>query len=122
MFLLKWYKEYLEIKNENAEKKRDLEYCESCETLKIQLAIATDERKRLIDRIIEVPEVKEQEAPATLKPVLPNRMNFNVRRQMLEQESRVAAQALKRNQEINKVATSPLTVATIKKELGVENG
>ena len=124
MFLLNWYKEYLEIKNERDAKKRELQYCESCEVLKLQLAIATEERRRLIDRIVEKPEPEElkQTEPIMLKPVMPTRMSWDVRKQMLEREDRAAAQILKKNQELNKTVTSPLTVAAIEKELGVENG
>lgn len=128
MFLLNWYKEYLAIKAENAERIKELDYCESCEALKLQLAMSNDREKQLLDRIIHPPEPKEEEPhqPVVLRPIMPSRMSWNVKRQALESESRAAAKALRENDAI-KVTNEQserraLTVKEIEKEIGVENG
>jgi len=124
MFLLNWYKEYLEIKAECDARKRDINFCSACETLKLQLAIANDERKRLIDKLLEEPEVEETSKVniSDLRPLMPNRMNWNARRQILEAEDRAAAKLMRQNSETTKTAGSDktLTVHEIEKELGVE--
>jgi hypothetical protein len=125
MFLLNWYREYLDIKNTRAVQKRELQYCEACETLKLQLSIANEERKFLINKLVEAPaEVEEKPNFSELKPLLPNRMNWNVRRQMLESEDRAAAKLMqqKKNEAKSETKGNVLTIHEIEKELGVENG
>jgi hypothetical protein len=125
MFLLNWYREYLEIKSERESKKRELNYCSACETLKLQLAIANEERKLLINKLTDKPEVIEDKPNTNeLKPIMPNRMNWNTRRQLLEAESREAAKLMKQNEAITRSSTEGqvLTIHEIEKELGVENG
>lgn len=120
MFLLNWYKEYLEIKAERDARKRDINFCAACETLKLQLAIANDERKRLIDKLLEKPEVEEVAKPnlTDFKP-LPSKMNWNQRRQILEAEDRAAAKIINQKREEDKNSGKALTVHEIEKELGV---
>ncbi len=125
MILLDWYREYLEIKSERAAKVRELNYCEACETLKLQLAIANEERKMLINKLTDKPEITEPKADDNvLKPLMPNRMNWNTRRQILESEDRERAKIIKKNQAITSNGTEGqvLTIHEIEKELGVENG
>lgn len=127
MFLLKWYREYLDIKNERETKKRELQYCEACETLKLQLSVANEERRFLLEKLTDKPdEVKESNhEPQNLKPILPNRVPWAVRRQMLESEDRAAAKALRKNEDELKAKSNDgkvLTINEIERELGVENG
>lgn len=131
MFLLNWYREYLNIKSEYKEKQKELDYCESCESLKLQLSLANEREKELLDRIIHPPEpkVEEEKPPQILRPILPSRMSWNIKRQALESESRAAAKALRDNDAIRPTLTikdnepkKVLTVKDIEKELGVENG
>lgn len=122
MFLLNWYREYLEIKYEKAAKKRELEFCEACETLKLQLSLANDERKRLIDRLVDKPEAEPiKELDEQPRAIMPSRVQWGVRRQSLEAESRANAAALRRREEENKKDNSSrnLTINEIEKELGV---
>lgn len=125
MFLLKWYKEYLDIKAERDERKQNLNFCSACETLKLQLALANDERRVLIDKLTSSPQAEEKVTETSnLKPMLPSRMPWNVRRQILEREDRAAAKIQKQNAEVltnaAKESTSKdLGVAEIEKELGV---
>jgi hypothetical protein len=63
--------------------------CESCETLKMQLAIVNAEKQQMLNALLEkpepVPEVRQQVDRELLKPKL---MTWNIRKQMLEAEDR----------------------------------
>ena len=123
MFLLDWYREYLELKYEVAAKKRELRYCESCESLSRQLALANDERKYLIEKLTETKVVTEEVKPSTenLKAVMPTSLRWSARQQILEAEDRQKAKALKNNPSIQAVPSGvALTAEEIEKELGVE--
>ena len=122
MFLLNWYNQYLEIKNQYLEKQCELKYCESCEILKTQLAITNDEKRRLLDSILEKPEKEEAIDTSNMKPIPTLRhANWNVKREFLEREDKKQAQILfEKNKEINVTKGNvPLTVEEIEKELGV---
>lgn len=119
MFILRWYKEYLDIKAEYAKSKIDLQFCESCETLKLQLSIANEEKKQLLSKLIDKPEPVEVNTDTpSLKPVLPgNSTSWQVRRQALEREDRAQAKLLHHKKGEN--ARASLTVPEIEKELEV---
>lgn len=121
MFLINWYRELIELRQEIAAKKRELEYCESCETLKLQLALANDEKKQLLNRLLEKPEKTETEQEiVNPKAILPNRLTFSARRQMLEAEDRARAKVIRDNSAIKPVTSSKaVTVEEIEKEIGV---
>lgn len=129
MFLLNWYRDYLNIRAEYREKQKELEFCDSCEALKLQLAMANDEKKYMLEKLLDKREPEEAvQPPQMFKPVMPGRINWNVRRQMLEQEDRAAAKAKQANDAIITSAAKPaneiksLTVSEIEREIGVENG
>lgn len=98
MFLLDWYRQYLNIKYEARERKtlvtKDETVCLSCETLKQQLEIANYEKEKLLNRILEKPEAPPvpQAPPEVSRPRM---IPWNVRRQMLEREDREKARALR---------------------------
>ena len=85
MFLLKWYKEYLEVKGNKV--------CESCETLKQQLEIANYEKKQLLNRMLEKPEPIPVEPLKEIMP--PKSLPWRARRQILEAEDREKARAMR---------------------------
>ena len=120
MFLLNWYREYLEIKNEQKTKAKELQYCEACETLGRQLAIANEERKMLIEKLTAekvIPEEPKQiENP---KAVMPVSLRWSARQQALQAESRNAAKVLQKKKDEEKQSSAPLTVAEIEKELEI---
>jgi hypothetical protein len=93
MFLLDWYEQLLMIR-ENYTKPR---ICESCETLRSQLATANHEKQILLSRIMEKPEkeVERTVAPPMqhVKPSLA--MPWRVRQQMLEANDREKARAMR---------------------------
>ncbi len=91
MFLLDWYQRWLEIR----EAHRIEKVCESCETLKSQLATVNHEKQLLLNRIMEKPEIVPER---TIAPPMQNvgpRLHtpWRVRQQMLEAEDRAAARA-----------------------------
>lgn len=91
MFLLNWYRQWIDIRTELRLRESELnpKICDSCETLKSQLEIVNFEKQKLIDKLLEKPEpVKEVVAPQITRPV---NIPWNVRRQMLEREDREQA-------------------------------
>lgn len=101
MFLLDWYREYLEIKAEAKAKAIENTVCQTCEALKLELAKAHDRENELLKAITH--PVKTEEKPIdieNLKPILPTRhQTFTMRRQMLQAEDRRRADALRRHVE-----------------------
>lgn len=77
------------------EHERDITICQSCETLKMQLAIANQEKKDLLNRILKEPEVKTQTVIQNPRAVIPSRhLGFDARRRALETESRANARLI----------------------------
>jgi len=129
--MFEWLKEILDLRIEYRSKKLELDYkvlniksadneiqlgkeqtydiCQSCETLKQQLAIANQEKKDLLNRILKEPEVKTQTIIQNPRAVIPARhLGFEARRRMLEAESKANARLLdeKRREDSNlKVVT-----------------
>jgi hypothetical protein len=126
LFLLNWLKQYLEIKSEYKASQKELKFCESCEVLKLQLSIANEEKKALLNRLLDKPEVEEKPAadPRELRPINMSKYNnWNVRRQALEREDRERAKILEQNKKNIEPDTNTreLTTEEIEKELGVVN-
>jgi hypothetical protein len=67
--------------------------CESCETLRIEIARLRDENTKLLDRILEKPTSPVAQEVAPMK-VPPRNVPWNVRRQMLEAEDRERAKLM----------------------------
>lgn len=123
--MFKWIREFYELKFEILERRKKLErdiidnqfmrsldenICKSCETLKLQLAIANDEKRALLDRILEKPVAEATLNTDDLKPIVPRTLPWNARRQALEAEDRAAAKILKQNKTEN-VSTADLEQA-----------
>lgn len=105
--MFKWLREYYEIKDAFKQPK----HCESCDTLKMQLSIANDNNKQLLDRLLTKPVEIQSVSDSELKPVQPNRhLNWRTRQQMLEAEDREQARLLKQSVErsTNKISTEDL--------------
>lgn len=91
------------------------EPCRSCETLQMQLSIANDEKRQLLNLImssakssVPLPE------PINYEKLAPKAMTWNVRRQLLEQEDRAQAKILAEQK-----AHAASSIASLEKELGV---
>lgn len=119
MFLLEWYRQYLEIKYNSRKLKNEVvveeKVCASCETLRQQLEIANYEKTQLLGKILKEPEpVKDAvEGP---KISIPRNVPWNIRRQMLEHEDREKAKILRnapKPEIINK------EIALLEKELDI---
>jgi hypothetical protein len=90
------------------EQDEEKKVCSSCETLKMQLAIANDEKRQMLNTILSFSKPAENQSspPVDYEKVKPKVMTWNVRRQMLEAEDRKAAQVLaeeRRKTEIEKL-------------------
>lgn len=109
MILLKWYKEWMDIRTELRLREAELnpKICDSCETLKHQLEISNLDKNKLLDRLLEKPEPVVEREPAQI--TRPLNIPWNVRRQMLEAEDRAKAKlmrdAVKPDSEIDKKET-----------------
>lgn len=110
MFLLKWYKEWLEIR---ASFRQEDKPCESCETLKQQLELANYEKDKLLNRIMEKPEPVIERTLAPEPVTRPRFLPWAVRKQALEAEDRAKAKAMKdaAKPDTPKVATEDLEKA-----------
>lgn len=84
MFILNWYREYLTIKADKV--------CQSCETLRAQLAVLQHNNEMLMNTLFKKPEV-----PAEIKHeiTVPKTVPWNVRKQMLEREDRERARLMR---------------------------
>lgn len=121
MFLLDWYQQYLMIRSQwrrdatdIVRTEKEVEICQSCETLRDQLALANAREQKLLDRIMEKPEKPVDTPHVAGKPILPLRTPWKVRQQMLETEDRIKAQRLR---EAPKPSTTD--VAELEKELDI---
>ena len=99
-----WLEEFYRIRRENRA-------CHTCEVLRLENARLLIEQSKLLDRILEKPVEKVIEQERDLKPLLPNTISWNKRRQMLEAEDRRKAQLIQQQ----KISTEEL-----EKELLVE--
>ncbi len=107
--------------------------CQSCEALKLEIARLHDQNNRLIEGILEKPEPEKPMDTRDLKPILPQRhLNWNSRRQMLEEADRDKARAMRHKADELKAAgievpvtqtttTEPLTTSQIEQELGIDS-
>jgi len=118
-----WLKELLDIRYENKKRNTELkiEYqeaevrlepalvdevvCESCETLRQQLAIANSEKAKLLDRLLKEPEKEVVANTQELRPVTPiGARRWNDQRKILEANDRREANLLaeKKKELLNK--------------------
>jgi len=72
---------------------KESKICDTCETLKQQLAIAHEDYKYLLAKMMEKPEVEIQQEPPQI--TRPKFIPWKTRQQMLEKEDRVKANAIK---------------------------
>lgn len=100
------------------EERQENRICQSCETLKMQLAIANHEKEHLLSVILESTKQAQAEASPQIdyEKVKPKLMTWNVRRQMLEAEDRKAAQILAEQKK-----SVSQQIADLEKEVGLEN-
>lgn len=107
--------------------------CESCETLKEQLAFERASNLNLLNRILELTAPVKPEPINTnieQEPIKPRFIPNRIRKQMLETEDREAARAIReKTKEIEQASqiqrkitvNQPMTTEELEKELGVNN-
>lgn len=89
-----WLREFYEIRQEVRDRRS---YCQSCETLRVELNNARREKQILLDKIINpTPETFQQLAPEP-QPILTRHKPWRVRQAELEAEDRVKAEQIKRD-------------------------
>lgn len=107
--------------------KQGYENCKSCETLKLQLALANEEKKQLTDTLLNIIKPKIYEAPAQeLKPIINSAGLFSRRRAALESADREAARIQrdstiigKRDDELKNIKLDS-SVEQLEEELGIK--
>lgn len=97
----------------------DEKVCQSCETLKVQLSIANDEKRQMLNSILAFNKpIHEEPAQIDYEKVKPKMMTWNVRKQMLEAEDREAARLMaERKIAQNKIRED---IKELEKEVGLE--
>ena len=121
MFLLEWYREWLNIRYESKQRKFALtsdvkqedRVCLSCETLKQQLEIANYEKGQLLNKLLKEPDKEPERSEAPEMKHIPRVVPWQVRRQILEREDREKARLLKN---APKPATTTVQTEEDKKE------
>lgn len=95
--------------------------CRECEVLRQQLGIANDEKRKLLNALLEVnkpiistPEETRDELP---KPVGQARVPWHITQARLEAEDRVRAEAIKREREEAALQAKLRSTDEIEKEL-----
>ena len=99
MFLLSWYREWLEIRNERT--------CQNCDYFKLQIESLQHRNEQLVRQLTQtdVPPVPVAE---TREPIKPRFIPWRTRRQMLEQEDAQAAKVMgQKQQEIKSAVVAP---------------
>lgn len=122
MFLIDWIRAWKQMKKDFAP---EVQPCQTCEVLRIELERAHDENRRLVIAITTPKEVQVEKEPDTtdMKPLQIGRrhMTWGVRRQMLEQEDKVQARlAEEKARELAAAGTpSTITVEELEAEVGL---
>jgi hypothetical protein len=94
--------------------RQDNRICQSCETLKTEVARLTADNERLLNNIIEKNTISKTsgETPVMLKP--PSSIPWNLKRQILEREDRERAKLMKEAPK-----ASETRIEDLEQELGI---
>lgn len=100
---------------------KDYEVCQSCETLKQQLAFEREEKKQLTDTLISILQPKVVEAPPVeINPVTTIAGNWARRRAALEERDRQQAKILVETKNLGKPDELKDHINKLEEELGIE--
>lgn len=101
---------------------RDYEVCQSCETLKQQLAFERDEKKQLTDTLLRIinPKVIVESEPVELNPVISTSGMFGRRRAALEERDRQEAKILKEKKFMAEPDDKLKAINNLEQELGIQ--
>lgn len=116
------------------DEKEDASICQSCEILKVQLEVANREKQQLLQALLPKPMQTPTASENNLEPIRGRHVPFNVRRQILESESRREAVLMAAKQKEMTEVPKDISVKTaisvpaqnqsiedLEKELGVES-
>lgn len=99
---------------------KDFEVCQSCETLKQQLAFVNEEKKQLTETLLAIVHPKVMEAaPVELSPIVQTSALFSRRRAALEAKDRAEAKILQEKKHLG-MPDDIKSIEQLEKELGVE--
>lgn len=116
MFLIEWYRQYKQIKEEF---KPSDKVCDSCETLKHEIEMLRLERNKLLDNILnpKTIETKSQDT-SEMKPIQSTRVPWRVTQQRLQDaDRREAAKLIKEKSDDMK--SSSITTEELEAEMGI---
>ncbi len=76
---------------------RNSKICPTCDVYRVQLDLANHDKKKLLELIERMnnPPVEEKESPVEVKPIQSKSIPWNIRKNLLEAESRIAAEKLR---------------------------
>lgn len=104
---------------EERERKAESKVCDTCEVLKSELAQAHNQIRELQSVLIHPTKTEEPRINTSeLKPILPSRIPWKVRQQMLEKEDRHAAELI-RNRATQNPNPKSVSIEELEAELGV---
>ncbi len=99
---------------------KDFEVCQSCETLKQQLAYLRDDNLRLTDTLLNIVKPKEIEAPPVeINQIQSSSALFSRRRAALEERDRQQAAILKQSTNFGKPDDKLKDITNLEHELGI---
>jgi hypothetical protein len=106
---------------------KDFEPCQSCETLKQQLAYVRDDNLRLTNTLLDIVKPKTYEAPPVeLNQIAQSSALFSRRRAALEERDRQQAAILKQSKNLGKPdgvdINSSKSIDELEKELQINEG
>jgi len=118
----------LRLRELESEEIKESNVCQACETLKLELAVAHQLNRELLEMVKPKPTEVPINRPEEFKPLLPRHQSFRVKREFLEANDRHTAKILRdklqEQQEAVKIPTpvsGPVTVESIERELGVDD-
>lgn len=105
--MLKWLHHIFNPHCPECREEREKEtICPSCEILKVQVEKLTYDNEKLLNRILEKPEIETDKPRVEITP--PRNIPWNVRRQILEKEDREKARLMRDAPKPDKISTEDL--------------
>jgi len=96
----------------------DSKVCDSCNTLRLEIAALRKHNQQLIDAILNKVNPKEESQQVVIQPEAVNKnLSWRVRRHLLETEDKKAAELLKQK----RAEMSSPSVESLEEELEIEN-
>lgn len=106
MFLDWWHKFRNPHCTHCIDERRESKICASCEILQMQVARLQNDNEKLLNRILEKPEIEKPADTSNLKPIMSKNVPWRVRQQALEAEDRRTAQLMR--QQANEISVDDL--------------